>query len=183
MTEYDLHACGAHTTTRAHHDQAKLVDPKTPRPDDVEFDNKAYTNPKYAGTPWYIADHLRDPSKPIVPLSTIQPSPRQLDADFIDAVSDASHHCDGRPKDRIRHGHRNLSTCSMTSVVAANWAGAYKYADDISTQVKEEAKEGWVDSPMPYPSTWPFRLEQQNGVAQGVKDDGTTKVRRSTTCP
>ena len=68
----------------------------------------------------------------------------------------------------------------MTSVVAANWAGAYKFADDISKQVKEEAKEGWVDSPMPYPSTWPFRLEQQNGVAQGVKDDGTTKVRRST---
>ena len=68
----------------------------------------------------------------------------------------------------------------MTSVVVANWAGAYKFADDISKQVKEEAKEGWVDSPMPYPSTWPFRLEQQNGVAQGVKDDGTTKVRRST---
>ena len=68
----------------------------------------------------------------------------------------------------------------MTSVVAANWAGAYKFADDITKQVNEEAKEGWVDSPMPYPSTWPFRLEQQNGVAQGVKDDGTTKVRRST---
>ena len=180
LIEHDLHACAAHTTTRTHHDQAKLVDPKTPRPDDVEFDNGAYTNPKYAGAAWYIADHLRDPSKPIVPLSTIQPSPRQLNADFIDKLSDASNHCDERPKDRIRHGHRNLSTCSMTSVVAANWAGAYKFADDISKQVKEEAKEGWVDSPMPYPSTWPFRLEQQNGVAQGVKDDGTTKVRRST---
>ena len=68
----------------------------------------------------------------------------------------------------------------MTSVVAANWAGAYKFADGISKQAKEEAKEGWVDSPMPCPSTWPFRLEQQNGVAQGVKDDGTIKVRRST---
>ena len=106
------------------------------RPDAVEFDNDAYTNPKYAGTAWYIADHLRDPSKPIVSLSTIQPSPRQLDADFIDAISDASNHRDERPKDHIRHGHRNLSTCSMTSVVAANWAGAYKFADDISNQVK-----------------------------------------------
>ena len=33
---------------------------------------------------------------------------------------------------------------------------------------------------MPYPFAWPFRLEQQNGVAQGGKDDGTAKVRRST---
>ena len=32
----------------------------------------------------------------------------------------------------------------------------------------------------PTPPTWLFRLEQQNGVAQGVIDDGTTKVRRST---
>ena len=62
----------------------------------------------------------------------------------------------------------------MTSVVAANLAGAYKFAGVISKQVKEEAKEGWVDSPMPCPSTWPFRLEQQNGVAQGVKDDGAS---------
>ena len=157
------------TTTRTHHDQAKLVDPKTPRPGGIEFDNDAYTNPKY------IADHLRDPSKPIVPLSTIQPSPRQLDADFIGAISDASNRRDERHNDRICHGHRNLPTCSMTSVVAANWAGAYKFTDDISKQVEEEAKEGWVDSPMPCPSTWPFRLEQQNDVAQGVKDDDTAQ--------
>ena len=33
---------------------------------------------------------------------------------------------------------------------------------------------------MPVPSTWPFRLEQQNGISQGLKDDGTPKVRRAT---
>ena len=109
LTEYDLRARAAHTTTRTHHRQAKLVDSKTPRPDDIEFDNDAY-----------IADHLRDPSKPIVPPSAIQPSPRQLDDDFIGAISDASNHRDERPKYRIRHGQRNLSACSMTSVVAAN---------------------------------------------------------------
>ena len=38
--------------------QAKIADPKTPRPDDVSFENEAYTNPKYAGTVWYIADHV-----------------------------------------------------------------------------------------------------------------------------
>ena len=48
--------------------RAKIEDPKTPRPDDVEFDNEAYTNPKYAGTVWYVAVHLKDPTKPIIPL-------------------------------------------------------------------------------------------------------------------
>ena len=45
-----------------------MADPKTPRPADVEFDNDYYTNPKYAGTVWYIADHLKDPSKRSYPL-------------------------------------------------------------------------------------------------------------------
>jgi len=56
--------------------QAKIEDPKTPRPDDVEFDNVAYTNPKYAGTVWYIADHLRNLTKPIIPLAALPPSER-----------------------------------------------------------------------------------------------------------
>ena len=100
--------------------QAKIDDPKTPRPDDVEFDNEAYTNPKYAGTVWYIADHLKDPTKPIIPLAALPPAKKQLDADFIDSISDALGLGNIKPRDRIRHGHRNLSTCSLTSVVAAN---------------------------------------------------------------
>ena len=51
--------------------QAKMADPKTPRPPDVEFDNDYYTNPKYAGTVWYIADHLKDPTKPIIPRAAL----------------------------------------------------------------------------------------------------------------
>ena len=58
--------------------QAKIDDPKTPRPDDVEFDNEAYTNPKYAGTVWYIAEHLKDPTEPIIPLAALPPAKRQL---------------------------------------------------------------------------------------------------------
>ena len=157
-----------------------MADPKTPRPPDVEFDNDYYTNPKYKGTVWYIADHLKDPSKPIVPLALVQPQERQLNAKFIDDIADARNHGDKRPQDRVRHGHRNLSTCTLTSVVAANWAGAYKFASDLTEQVKDEVKNGWVETPMPSPSTWPFRLEQQNGISQGVKEDGSPKVRRST---
>ena len=129
---------------------------------------------------WYIADHLRDPKNPIVPLAVVPPQERQLDADFIDNIAAAIGHDDKRPQDRVRHGHRNLSTCSMSSVVAANWSGAYKFAKDIEEQVYDEVKNGWVEAPLPSPSTWPFRLEQQNGISQGVKDDGTPKVRRST---
>ena len=33
---------------------------------------------------------------------------------------------------------------------------------------------------MPSPSTWPFRLEQQDGISQGFKEDSSPKVRRST---
>ena len=160
--------------------QAKIDDPKTPRPDDVEFDNDAYTNPKYAGTVWYIADHLKDPTKPIIPLAALPPAKRQLDADFIDSISDALGLGNIKPRDRIRHGHRNLSTCSLTSVVAANWSGAYKYAKDITEQVGDEVKNGWVELPLPVPSTWPFRLEQQNGISQGLKENGDPKVRRAT---
>ena len=107
--------------------QAKMADPKTPRPDDVEFDNGDYTNPKYAGTIWYIADHLKDPTKPSTPLALVKPQRRQLDAKFIDGFADARNHDDKRPQARVRHGHRKLPTCSLTSVVAANWADAYKY--------------------------------------------------------
>ena len=73
-----------------------MADPKTPRPPGVEFDNGDYTNPKYAGTVWYIADHLKDPSKPIVPLALVQPQRRQLNAKFIDDIADARNHGDKR---------------------------------------------------------------------------------------
>ena len=64
-------------------------------------------------------------------------------------------------------------------MVAANWSGAYKYAKGIAEQVDDEVKDDWVELPMPVPSTWPFRLEQQNGTSQGLKDDSTPKVRRA----
>jgi hypothetical protein len=89
----------------------KIENPKTPRPGDVEFDNAAHTNPKYAGTVWYIADCLRDPTKPIIPLAALPPSKRKLDADFIDSVPGALDHGNIRPRNRIRYGLRNLSTC------------------------------------------------------------------------
>ena len=129
---------------------------------------------------WYIADHIRDPTKPIIPLAALKPADRQLDADFIDTISTALDHDDKRPADRVRHGHRNLSLCSLTSVVAANWAGAYKYAKDITEQVNDEVRNKWVEQPLPSPSTWPFRLEQQNGISQGLKENGEPKVRRAT---
>ena len=47
---------------------------KAPRRDDVDFDNEAYTNPKLAGTVGYIANHLKDPSKPIIPLAALPPT-------------------------------------------------------------------------------------------------------------
>ena len=123
---------------------------------------------------------MRDPTQPIIPLAALPPAKRQLDADFVDSISDALGYGNIRPRDRIRHGHRNLSTCSKTSVVAANWSGAYKFAKDIAEQVADEVKNAWVELPMPAPSTWPFRLEQQNGISQGLKEDGTPKVRRAT---
>ena len=129
---------------------------------------------------WYIADHIRDPTKPIIPLAALVPADRQLDADFVDKISSALGHDDKRPADRVRHGHRNLPRCSLTSVVAANWAGAYKYAKDITEQVNNEVKNGWVELPLPVPSTWPFRLEQQNGISPGVKENDEPKIRRST---
>ena len=129
---------------------------------------------------WYIADHIRDPTKPIIPLAALRPADRQLNADFIDTISAALDHDDKRPADRVRHGHRNLSLCSLTSVVAANWAGAYKYAKDITEQVNDEVKNKWVEQPLLVSSTWPFRLEQQNGISQGVRENGEPKVRRAT---
>ena len=115
-----------------------MADPKTPRPPGVEFDNDYYTNPKYAGTVWYSADHLKDPSKPIIPHALVQPQQRQLDVKFVDGIADARNHDDKRPQDRVRHGHRKLSSCTPPSVVAANWAGAYKYASDLTEQVADE---------------------------------------------
>ena len=110
----------------------------------------------------YIADHIRDPTKPIIPLAALMPADRQLDADFVETITSALNYDDTRPADRVRHGHRNRSQCPLTSVVAANWAGAYKYAKDITEQVNDEVKNGCVKLPLPVPSTWPFRLEQQN---------------------
>ena len=140
----------------------------------------SHTNPKYAGFVWHIADHIRDPTKPIIPLAALAPAKRQIDADFGDTITSALDHDDKRPADRIGHGHCNLSQCSLTSVVAANWAGAYKYANDITGQINDEVKNGWVELPLPVPSTWPFRLEQQNGISQGVKENSDPKIRRST---
>ena len=157
-----------------------MADPRTPRPPDVEFDNEYYTNPEHAGTVLYIADHLKDSSKPIIPLALVKPQRRQLDAKLIDGIAGARDHDDKRPQDRVRHGHRTLSSCTLTSVAAAIWAGAYKYASDLTAQVADEVKDGWVETPVPSPSTWPFRLEQQNGIAQGANDYGSPKVRRST---
>ena len=59
-------------------------------------------------------------------------------------------------------------------------AGAYKYAKDGTEQVNDEVKNGWVELPLPVPPIWPFRLEQQNGISQGVKENGEPKIRRST---
>ena len=50
----------------------------------------------------------------------------------------------------------------------------------ITEQANEEVKNGWVELPLPVPSTWPFRLEQQNGISQGAKENGDPKARRST---
>ena len=33
--------------------------------------------------------------------------------------------------------------------------------------------------PLPVPSTWPFRLEQQKEISQGAKESGEPKIRRS----
>ena len=52
---------------------------------------------------WYIADHIRDPTKPIIPLAALTPADRQLDADFIDTISAALDHDDKRPADRVRN--------------------------------------------------------------------------------
>ena len=72
----------------------------------------------------------------------------KLDAKFIDGIADARNHDDKRPPDRVRHGHRNLSTCTLTAVVAANWAGAYKFAKDLTEQVADEVKNGRVETPL-----------------------------------
>ena len=72
--------------TRARAQHASRCSPA--RPLGVEFDNDYYTNPKYAGTVWCIADHLKEPSKPIIPLALVQPQRRQLDAMFIDGIAE-----------------------------------------------------------------------------------------------
>ena len=40
--------------------QAKIANPKTKRPATLVWSNKDYTNPKYVGTIWWIADHLKN---------------------------------------------------------------------------------------------------------------------------
>ena len=48
---------------------------------------------------WYIADHISDPTKPIIPLAALAPAERQIDADFIDKMTTALDHDDKRPAD------------------------------------------------------------------------------------
>ena len=144
------------------------------------WSNKDYTNPKYAGTVWWIADHLKNPSKPIVPLCTIPHHSNQLDPDFFDAISDAIDYGDKRVADRTRFGHRNMAAHNLDSVLSANWAGAFLNHEEIDKQVKAEQKTGWVDDSMQTPSTWPFIVDPQGCVIQGVKDDGSPKARRTT---
>jgi len=143
------------------------------------WSNEDYTNPKYVGTIWWIADHLRNPANPIVPLSTIPHHSSQLDADFFDAISDALDYCDKRVADRIRFGHRNMADHNLDSVLSANWAGALLHHKEIDKQVKAEQATGWVGDSMYTPSTWPFIVDPQ-GAVQGVKDDGSPKARRTT---
>ena len=66
--------------------QAKIANPKTKRPAALVWSNEDYTNPKYVGTIWWIADHLKNPANPIVPLCTAPHHESQLDADFFDAI-------------------------------------------------------------------------------------------------
>ena len=128
--------------------QAKIASPKTKRPATLVWSNKDYTNPKYAGTIWWIADHLKDPSNPIVPISTTPHHTSQLEPDFFDAISDALGHCDKRVADRTRFGHRNMAARNLDSVLSANWAGAYLHHEEIGKQVKAEQSTGWVDDSM-----------------------------------
>ena len=44
--------------------------------------------------------------------------------------------------------YRNLPLCSLTSVVAANWAGAYKYPKGTTEQANGEVKNGWIELPL-----------------------------------
>ena len=159
--------------------QANIANPKTKHPATLVWSNEDYTNPKYVGTIWWIADHLRNPANPIVPLSTIPHHSSQLDADFFDAISDALDYCDKRVADRIRFGHRNMADHNLDSVLSANWAGALLHHKEIDKQVKAEQATGWVGDSMYTPSTWPFIVDPQ-GAVQGVKDDGSPKARRTT---
>ena len=160
--------------------QAKIANPKMKRPAALVWSNKDYTNPKYVGTIWWIADHLKNPSNPIVPLSTIPHHSSQLDADFFDAISDALDYGDKRVADRTRFGHRNMADHNLDSVLSANWAGAFLHHKEIDKQVKAEQAIGWVDESMYTPSTWPFIVDPQGCIVQGVKDDGSPKARRTT---
>ena len=160
--------------------QAKIANPKTKRPATLVWSNEDYTNPKYAGTIWWIADHLKNPANPIVPLSSTPHHESQLDADFFDAISDALDYCDKRVADRTRFGHRNMADHNLDSVLSANWAGAFLHHKEIDKQVTAEQATGWVDDSMYTPSTWPFVVDPQGCVVQGVKEDGSPKARRTT---
>ena len=159
--------------------QAKIANPKTKRPAALLWSNKDYTNPKYVGTIWWIADHLKNPSNPIAPLSTIPRHSSQLDADLFGAISDALDHGDKRMADRSRFSHRNMAALNLDSVLSENWAGAFLHHEEINKQAKAEQATGWVDESMDTPSTWPFIVDPQGCVVQGVKDDGSPKACRT----
>ena len=144
------------------------------------WSNEDYTNPKYVGTIWWIADYLKNPANPIFPLSSTPHHVSQLDADFFDAISGALDYCDKRVADRTRFGHRNMADHNLDSVLSANWAGAFLHHTEIDKQVTAEQATGWVDDSMYTPSTWPFIVDPQGCVVQEVKDDGSPKTRRTT---
>ena len=91
-----------------------------------------YTNPRYVGTIWWIADHLRDPSQPIIPLSETVHHPGPLDPTIFSQMAEALDYSDGRVADRVKFGHWNMAEHNLDSVLSANWAGAYLHHIDIS---------------------------------------------------
>ena len=132
----------SHLATTPHsRSQAKIANPKTKRPATLVWSNEDYTNPKYVGTIWWIADHLRNPAHPIVPMSTTPHHQSNLDADFFDAISEALNYGEKRVADRIRYGHRNMADHNLDSVLSANWAGAFLHHEELISKSKQSRQQ------------------------------------------
>ena len=148
------------------------------------WSNEDYTNlKKYVGTIWWIADHLRNPANPIVPLSTIpHHSSSQLDAE----ISSAPFPAPWTTATNVSPTAFASATATWKiihnpdSALSANWAGAFLHHTEIDKQVAAEQAAGWVGDSMYTPSTWPFIVDPQGCVVRGVKDDGPPKARRTT---